>query len=69
MLVEKYFYRDVVGKLYKNKIGYHYKIFKQVDGKYKAISQSYVYFHSRIECEQRMNQEIEYFSEIITINN
>ena len=69
MIVAKHYDKDIMGKLFKTQIGYHYKIYKQVGGKYKTISQSYVYFHSRIECERRMKQEIEYFSEIITINN
>lgn len=69
MIVAKHYDKDILGKLFKTQIGYHYKIYKQIDGKYKTISQSYVYLHSRIECEQRMMKEIEYFTEITTINN
>lgn len=69
MKLIEYHYRDIKGILFKTQIGYHYKIYKQIEGKYKAISQSYVYLHSRDECEQRMMKEIEYFAEIITINN
>ena len=54
MLVLKYQDGNVIGKMFKTKYGYHYKVYMPINNKLTVVGQSYVYLFDKGLCMERM---------------
>ncbi len=64
MLVLKYQDGEVIGKMFKNQMGYHYKIYMKLGGKLTVVGQSFVNLFDKGLCMERMITDMKLLNEI-----
>lgn len=65
-LVYQHHKGDMRGDMFKTEYGYYYKIFYNVNGKYKLIGQSYVNLFDKELCRSRMIHDMDIIDEAKT---